>query len=337
MPADRPPIVLRTIGIETKRDLLAVQDCLSELKASVAFSERRFNELSMVVGELVENVLNHARKGRLSLSYRAENPAFVEVISENVGVLPEGALQDGFSSRRSLGIGMGIVHRLSDELVVEQNGEMLRVRVTKYCEDFPSRVEVAVLSYPVLGDEKDNGDGYLIHKNRNDVFCLIDALGHGAEAHESAVAVKRLIQDRLGDTIDGLIHAAHLLIQRERELRGVMLSIVRLDYERDRIVFGGLGDVMAKIFPPGEGATLYALPKDGIVGDNYRHTDIQEFEMKRGTTVAMFTDGISTKLTIPPADRREKPVHLAKRLMDKYGKSHDDRTLLLARIMQGNT
>lgn len=325
--------MVRKINIETKRDLLAAQDYLVELRASAPFSESRFNDLNLLVGELADNVLNHGRKGRLSLSYRAADHPYVEVVSENIGALPEGAQEDGFSSRESLGIGLGTINRLSDELVFEQDDEILRIRAIKYCRDFPPRVEVAVLSYPLMGDEKSNGDAFLIHKSRNDLFCVIDALGHGAEAYESATAVKQCVLGHLGETIDSIIHAAHLFIQGERGMRGVMLSIAQLDYERRRIIFGGLGDVMMKIFPPDDQATLYALPKDGIVGDNFRNIEIQEFKMHRGSIVAMFTDGVSTKLSIPVAQRREMPVRLVNELMGKHGKVHDDRTLLLARIL----
>jgi anti-sigma regulatory factor (Ser/Thr protein kinase) len=321
------------ITIEQLKDLLEVEHYIRELKENNALSDKKYNEMSVIMGELGENILKHSGRGKITIVYDDSDQPFIEAISENIRLLPEHAKKDGISTKGSLGIGLGIVHRLSDGVYYEQDGDILRIRSIKYCSNSPTRSEVVVLSYPFMSEEKSNGDAYLIFKNKSDLLCVIDALGHGKDAYRSAVAVQDFIRKNYKNALNGLIHEIHHFIRDSHELRGVMISFIRIDYEMEKLFYCGLGDVMVKIFLPYSAETWYPIPKDGIVGDHYSYLKIQEFEVQRGMIIAMFTDGVSAKLSIAQSQRLEKPVSLVNDLMKRYGKPHDDRTLLLAKIL----
>ncbi|MCK4576557.1 SpoIIE family protein phosphatase [candidate division WOR-3 bacterium] len=323
----------RAIEIESRGSLLMVQNWLEELRGNIEITDKKFSELSIIAAELSENIIKHCGKGKIEIVYHDSEHPYIVTVSENVGKLSERSSEDGISSKDSLGIGLGIVYRLSDEVFYEQYGKILQIRSIKYCTDFPSRTEVAVLSYPTLADDKLNGDAFLILKNKSDLLCVIDALGHGKDAHQSAMAALNLVKKNHKKDIDKLIGDAHEFLKNSHDFRGVMMSIIRIDYEANKILSCGLGDVMTKIFLPDEQKTLYPLTKDGIVGDHFREVTIQKFEIVRGAIIAVFTDGISSKIDIPLAFRAENLVRLVNSMVKKYGRSYDDRTLLLARIL----
>jgi len=324
--------VNNVIRIQNQGDLLTVANVFKYLQVKYNLYQKKIHEMSLIAGELCENILRHSGKGKIRIVYhRADNP-FIEIISENIGALPEGAEQDGITTRKSLGIGLGIINRTSDIVTYEQEGHILRIRATKYCEDFPNRIEVAVLSYPVLFHDKCNGDGYIIHKNKHDLLVVMDALGHGEDACRSATAVRDFILQNPHTELDTLIYRVHDFI-KDQKVRGVAISAVRLDYTANTLRFCGLGDVTTKIFPPGEETALYPFAKEGIAGDISRTLDVQEFPLVKGSIIAMFSDGLSSKLTIPLSRRVYRPIHLINDLMKEYGKTHDDRTLLLAKVI----
>lgn len=322
----------KEIIINDKIDLREVQNYLQELNENVKLPDKKIHELLIIASELANNILKHSGKGKIGINHHSYEDPYIEIISENIGKLPYNAINDGFSTEDSLGIGLGAVCRLSDKVFYEQSGNILRIGAIKYCTKFKSKTEVGVLSYPTLGNEKSNGDTFLILRNKDDLLCVIDALGHGEDAHESAIAAKNFIENNHKFSIDRIILGVHNLLKSSFELRGVMISIIRIDYKSNKIFFCGIGDVLTKIFLPKEEGKLYALPKDGIVGDQLQAYTVQEFDIIKGAIIAMFTDGISSKLNIPLSMRSERPARLVHDLMKKYGKSHDDRTLLLAKI-----
>ncbi len=323
------------INIDKPTDILKVEKVFEKLQQRYNMCEKKIHETAIIAGELGENIIKHGKHGKMTILYHEHKTmtSFIEIISENVGVLPSRAQEKGMTTKHnSLGIGLNVISRFSDILTYEQEGDILRIRSFKYCWDFPARSEVAVLSYPTSMCIQSNGDSYFIHKSESELLCVIDALGHGTEAYKSASAVINFLQDIHYHKLDDLIYEVHNYIKANR-LRGVMLSSVRLDYNSNTILFCGLGDVTTKIFLPEGDKILYPFPKEGIVGDIYRTANIQEFPLIKGSIIAMFSDGLSSKLTISSATRTNRLVHQVNDLMNKYGRAHDDRTLLLAKIL----
>ncbi len=95
-------------------------------------SARAGEELALVVSELASNVARHAHEGSIELKHRETPRRVVEVICRDRGpgiADPRAACEDGFSQGRQLapdtprgqglGLGLGAVGRLVDELIIE--------------------------------------------------------------------------------------------------------------------------------------------------------------------------------------------------------------------------
>lgn len=98
----------------------------------VGLGERRGEELAIAVAELASNVVRHARDGVIELHVRDQPRRTVEIVCRDRGPgIPDAhaAREDGFSGGRflapdapraaGLGLGLGAVGRLVDELVIE--------------------------------------------------------------------------------------------------------------------------------------------------------------------------------------------------------------------------
>lgn len=315
------------ITIQHKSDVLIAQEEAKNLARNFNFKEKSAYEISIIAGELASNIFKYGRKpGEIKILYHPES-AYIEIIAQNHDTgIPEEAFQDGYSTSNSLGIGLGAVKRLSDELIYEGT-ETTQIRAIKWRDTPISRTDVAVLSYPLMGSEAENGDGYIVRHNHTEMVGVVDALGHGEEAHRSTVEVKEFIEGNHSFSVDKLITGIH---EQLKGKRGVSLSLMKINYKANQIEFSGVGDVTTRIYVPSEDKPICPLTHDGIVGENLRNVKINRFELIPNSIIVMFSDGVSHALNVPVSMHNLCAMDLVHELMQKYGKSTDDRTLLVA-------
>lgn len=118
------------------------------LGEEIGFDDHDLWEISIVVSELVTNAVKFAGRGRLRVRLLPRPRPGIEIeVRDNGPGIPnvEDALTDGFSEgrfleegemlfrRRGLGLGLGAVRRLTDELLIDSApGEGTRVIVRKW-------------------------------------------------------------------------------------------------------------------------------------------------------------------------------------------------------------
>jgi hypothetical protein len=94
----------------------------------------------------------------------------------------------------------------------------------------------------------------------------------------------------------------------------------------------GVRDVCCRIYKGEDKRTIPLFITEGIVGEALHKTNVQSLVLPEKCIIAMFSDGISSNFDIPLELRKLNPVKLVHVLMQKYGKSYDDRTLLIAKV-----
>ena len=143
-----------SIGGEISVELTADYDALLcsrvcyQLGEEIGFADRALWEISIVVSELVTNALKFAGGGRMlvRLLPRPRPGIEIEVGDDGPGIADvDAALVDGYSEgrlveegeptfgRRGLGVGLGAVKRLTDEMSIDsRSGGGTRVNVRKW-------------------------------------------------------------------------------------------------------------------------------------------------------------------------------------------------------------
>src|SRR5262249_7103177 len=137
----------------------------------LGFAATDCDEIALVVSELASNVIKHATGGIFqftSLERGGRTGLCIECEDTGGGLAnPDQALTDGYSTAGSLGIGLGAVNRLMDDLELHNRaGEGLRVVCHRWIRSKPGGVAARLLEFGVATRPcrhmRENGDAFVI-------------------------------------------------------------------------------------------------------------------------------------------------------------------------------
>jgi len=126
-----------TIPIERDADIVTARQKGRELAAAVGFSSTEQTVIALAISEITRNIVTYAGRGKVFIS-RAEEGGrrgvLVIAADEGPGIADiELAMRDGYSTARSLGVGLPGTRRIMDEFQVESSvGQGTTVRMTKW-------------------------------------------------------------------------------------------------------------------------------------------------------------------------------------------------------------
>lgn len=151
--------------------------------------------------------------------------------------------------------------------------------------------------------------------------AVVDGLGHGAEAGRAAAAAVEVIRRHLA------LPAVEILRQCDvdlRQTRGAALGVLKVA-EDGQGEFCGIGNIEVRGLC-GRQPSVFCLA--GIVGHNVRALRAQPLAMQAGDVYCMHSDGVSSRGAL--RDCLPGPPELvARRIVESWGKSHDDATAVV--------
>lgn len=109
----------------------------SKLAKEIGFTSNQQNLIATIVSELGRNILNHAGKGeiRLGLIVKGSTKG-IEIAANDQGPGIKDikmAMQDNYSTKKTLGLGLPAVKRMADELEIEtQPGKGTSITARKW-------------------------------------------------------------------------------------------------------------------------------------------------------------------------------------------------------------
>jgi serine/threonine-protein kinase RsbT len=118
-----PEMEATTIAIDAERDIVTARQKGRELAASAGFSRTDQTLIATAISEVARNILVYAQRG-LVLLHLVESGGrhgiVVEARDEGPGIADvELAMRDGYSTAKSLGLGLPGARRLMDDLQIE--------------------------------------------------------------------------------------------------------------------------------------------------------------------------------------------------------------------------
>jgi len=178
------------------------------------------------------------------------------------------------------------------------------------------------VSLPKVG-ELANGDAALFRsdEHRRVLLALVDSLGHGPEAAKvTKSAIEQLgevsLQASLLEIMQNLHH--HL-----RGSRGAAATVCLL--HDGKITACGVGNVELRSAE----TQIPFVFSPGILGARVQKFRVCEAQLRPGTRLVMFSDGISTRLRLDLV-RALPPQEACAAIIEKHRKSEDDATVLVA-------
>lgn len=326
------------IPISDEADVVLAGQQTKAVLAELAYEDSMVEELVLVVHELASNIVTHAGEGTITIDAGAAPDSGIEIEARDSGpgiADVDQALMDGYSTVGGIGGGLGTIHRLMDEVIIEstENGENgFRVVATRWDAAAreavtKTRPHVGAVTRPKPGCEH-NGDRFLIeHEPERTLVGVIDGLGHGSKAHHAATAAREYVQrhatDTLADLFDGVEEAC-------RDTRGVVMALVRFDWADSRVAVGSVGNIAVRVchstYP------RHVVSTRGVVGGNAPNPTLEDWKWDDTAVMVLHSDGVASNWDCGEfalCDDRSATA-IAQDILQNHSKD-DDATVLVAR------
>ena len=310
-----------------------------KMAAAIGFDDEVSEEIVLVVSELSSNLAKHTKGGKLLLTPLTGGVRAgiqIESIDSGPGINDvEQAMIDGVSTVGSLGYGMGVVDRLSDDFDISSSvdGES-GTRIT--CRRWVRRDQRGVVSCPLTFGAatrchrgmKVNGDAFVIKSfGESTLVSVIDGLGHGPFAHRAAQTARHYVEKHFDQPLEGIFRGVGRVC---RPTRGVVMALARFDWTRARMSFASIGNVDVRVFGAREPLSL--VVRRGVVGIKTPQAVVSSHRWQHGNVMVMHSDGVSTRWRWEdlPDLRNESATAIAQRLVRNLG-NDDDATVVVVK------
>ena len=166
------------------------------------------------------------------------------------------------------------------------------------------------------------GDSFVIeHREGFVLTAVVDGLGHGYESSVAAGRAVEVIREHAELSVEAILRRCH---QALRVTRGAAVGLLKVACGGEG-EFCGIGNIEVAALT-GKPPSVFCLA--GIVGHNVRASKVMRLVMSPGDIYCMMSDGISTrgnfKACLPGS-----PETVARRIVESWGKDHDDATALV--------
>jgi anti-sigma regulatory factor (Ser/Thr protein kinase) len=303
------------------------------LATGAALPPAKVGNLAIVATELATNIARHAEDGAILLRLRRTGDQVgVEVVAIDRGPGMDDVVRsavDGVSTAGSLGIGLGAIGRMSDELdVYSLPASGTALSATLWDGNPPDAAWVGGLSRPIAGEDV-CGDGYAAREiagRRQLVLC--DGLGHGPIA---AVAARAVLAEFAAAPAEPPKAVLEFIHARVRHTRGAVVAIAEFAPSGDFVEYAGIGNITASVVTAGRRQAMVSLP--GIVGHQVGSVRQFRYPLGDGALVVLHSDGLTDRWDLDryPGLVGHTPVLVAATLLRDAGRRRDDASVLVAR------
>lgn len=126
-----------TVPIERDADIVGARQKGRELAAAIGFSSGDQTMIALAISEIARNIVTYAKRGRVTVSPLDESGRRgVQIIAEDEGpgiADIDLAMRDGYSTGRSLGLGLPGSKRVMDDFeIVSRPGQGTTVTMRRW-------------------------------------------------------------------------------------------------------------------------------------------------------------------------------------------------------------
>ena len=317
----------------------------------MGFSDAQRENMVLVAAEMVSNQIKYAGSRGMLQIWQQPGPTLDLVALDfgpGISNLSQ-AHQDGFSTSKTLGKGLGTIRSLSHESGVYTLPEATNAGVDARWHGcvFWSRFnpgqkapiteaskgtrkaefQIGLFSRALTND-RFNGDRIYLEQHHGNLRWLhLDGLGHGEQAEQAT--------DHLADTLflsPDLLEVLNRVDQRLKLTRGAVAMLSDLDSTGRQAQIVGVGDMRAYSYVEDQLQNLTFAP--GILGKEHKTPRVTQVELIKQSTVITASDGIrrSWSETTFPGLLKQHPQLIAYVLGNIMGRASDDQSLCVIRI-----
>jgi anti-sigma regulatory factor (Ser/Thr protein kinase) len=308
-----------------------------EYAEKLGFNQTESGAVAIAVTEMATNLIKHAQQGKIFLqALPLDGRTALRITSMDQGPgMRDLALsfQDGQSTTRTSGTGLGAMRRLSHRFEVYSNPGLGTFILAEFWSGKKKPrsshlLHAGVVCVPIKG-ETASGDGWGIRElAESTLFMVVDGLGHGTHAAEAAREAERILSISQDASPQAVIERAHDAL---RKTRGAAMSVASVNQERGTLTFAGIGNVTGYIVSPHTSRGMASY--NGIVGHQYQKLQEFKFAWQPDSILVMHSDGLSGRwdLNKYPGIWAQDPALIAAVLYTNFAREQDDATVLVAK------
>ncbi len=305
----------------------------------VGIPKNRLNELELIVSEITSNLFKYAKDGEILVGvFGNDKNSYIELISIDSGpgmVNANKMLQDGVTTGKTLGHGLGSIKRLSDTFDIYSQvgwGTVLLSRIY-VAKPQVGRRETFIVRPLILAKpgEVVSGDGHICRVTPQGFQVLLaDGLGHGTAANEAVNEAAKVFWSEPVRTPSDTLRVLHPAIKKTR---GAVAHILSYEQKEKKWICCGIGNIMLRLY----GTHLHKnhMSYNGIVGHNIPNTLNDQYYTSLDYNIAVIcSDGIKTRwdLTKYPQILNHDPSILAATLYKDHGRRTDDMSVIVIKV-----
>ncbi|GAB4438738.1 MAG: anti-sigma regulatory factor [bacterium] len=326
------------IIIDDESEIGEARRLATALTRALNFSETKVSNIAIIVTELGTNLIKHCNCGEIILRViEYKDASGVEILSIDRGPGIKDivtAMKDGYSTKGTLGGGLGAIKRLShtfDFYTKEGFGSLFLSRIWNDKFNVGSEknlLDFGIISFPKAGEDA-NGDNYSIrHYADKTVIFLIDGLGHGLNASESAIEAVKVFDNYYTEQPQRLMERISKAIYHTRGGAGVITLINKTE---KTINFVGIGNISAFIIENGVRKTM--VSQNGIIGEDVARIREYTYTFSDDAIIILHSDGITAKwdLSDYPGIEYRHPAIIAGILYRDFSRGNDDLTAIVVK------
>ncbi|MFD9587587.1 ATP-binding SpoIIE family protein phosphatase [Streptomyces sp. NPDC059980] len=352
-------------------DLTGARLAASRLAERIGLGKHRSGEVTLAVSEAASNLAKHAVRGAILLRVvRAAQHAGIEFLALDDGPgiadVPS-SMRDGYSTAGTMGVGLGMIARLSDAFDLHSIPRQGTVMLARFWpRSSPGRPADlgAVTTNPVvegvtrtISGGQECGDGWATRwdtapyapdgtaetmRSGHDrstagrttstgqavLVMLCDGVGHGPLARKAAqAAIRAFHTSPAGAPADVMKDIHHGLAAT----RGAAVAVARIEPDQKRVLFCGVGNIAATTVTATAKNSLPSVP--GTAGHQTRTLRTITSELPAGSALVLHSDGLSERWNPQdlPGLLDHRPGVIAGHLLRSAGKYHDDASVAVAK------
>jgi len=291
--------------------------------------------VALVITELGNNLVRHARHGALLIAWKPER-AEIEIVATDRGPgIADVArcLSDGFSTGGTPGTGLGAVRRLSSDFHMHTavpDGTIMVSRLRPAHSPAPPAqgILVAGLSVAIAGEQV-CGDSWAVALDGTAASVIVaDGLGHGRDAAEASQAALDVFAANPQADLRSAMTTTHA---RLRSTRGAAVTMLQLDAGAGMVRSCGAGNVTARLVSGDSDRTV--LTQHGTAGVQIRTPEETRHAWPPHALVVVHSDGLESRWgpqRLLPVLGRD-PMLAAALLLRDHGRGRDDATVVVLR------
>ena len=325
------------IAIEDPSQTAEARRVARKMAGDIGFDEVRAEQVAIAITEAATNILKHAGQGEILL--RSTLGAFpeMEFVALNRGPgmsnLDE-CLRDGFTTGSSPGEGLGAIRRLSDVSDFYSAPGKGTAVLARWRSRAPAPAMAAVLGIGAVNVPKRGqevcGDAWGVEQtDQVSTLLIADGLGHGYEASLASREAVRTLHGNPDLAPGALVELSHKAL---RSSRGAAVAVARIDRERGKLTFSGMGNVAGQIYSGAE-AAQHLVSVNGTAGHESQRIREFSYPWPENGMLIMHSDGLTTATGIESQPRLalHDPSLIAAVLYRDFNRGQDDATVVVAK------